>query len=231
MKKIAIIPASGNSKRMKNIVPKQYIKLNNNKSVLDTTIHNLLIEEFFDIVIILVRPNDKCYWSKSIYIHDKRVKICKGSRSRFNTVFMALKTTSHLLDLNDWLFVHDAARPCIQIKDIKTLYFSVLNLKMIGGCLTTPIFDTLKKISNRKIISSINRNHIFCLQTPQLFQYSTLLKAYKYCEKHKIITTDDVSAVELLSNDILMCTGSKRNIKVTVPEDINIVNDSVNKNF
>ena len=219
-KKILIIPAAGIGSRMQSDTPKQYIKLPNNKTILDTTLSRLLDGDFFDIVIIALNEND-LYWENSIYCKNKRVVTCLGSSTRFESVNNALNS----LELNhkDWVFVHDAARPFIKMSDVMNLFKSVIVSKSQAGILATKAIETVKEVIDGNIINrTINRDNIWLAQTPQMSTVNNLRNAFEFCIKNNLVSqiTDESSALEIYGLNPIIVEGSKSNIKITNSEDL-----------
>ena len=224
MKRIAIIPASGIGVRMKEKTPKQYIKLDNGLTILDTTIKCLLSDTFFDLVVVTLNSKDR-YWKSSIHLANANIKICAGGKRRSDSVRNALIALKNVASDNDWVFVHDAVRPCINLDDVRRLHASMMVENAVGGILAQPVVDTVKEIDkNQNIIKTLSRENIYLAQTPQAFRYRTLLMAYYFCLHNNIPVTDEASAVEALDHQPIVVNGDKKNIKVTTPEDLVLVN-------
>ena len=225
MKKILIIPASGLGLRMSSDVPKQYIKLDNGLTILDTTLSRLLVDDFFDLVVVVIAKKDRL-WYGSKYKHHPKIRLCYGGDERFNSVKNALTLIKPMVQDTDWVFVHDAARPCIHINDVKRLFLGVVQKNGVGGLLAAPVVDTVKEIDAHRlaVLRTLDRDHIYLAQTPQMFRYRTLSMAYYFCEEHNIQVTDEASAVESLDHQPIVISNSKYNMKVTTPEDVNLVN-------
>lgn len=224
MKRIAIITASGKGLRMNNPIPKQYIKLDNGLTVIDTTITQLLKTPFFDQVLVVLDPNDH-YWPQSIYSRNKKILVCSGGKARSDSVRNGLLSLKNTLDDDDWVFVHDAVRPFIQLDDIRRLYASVVVEKSIGGILACPAIETIKQANtSQNVAKTLMREHIYLAQTPQVFRYKTLLMGYYFCLHNNITVTDESSAVEALDHQPIIIQGDRKNIKITSQEDILLAN-------
>ncbi len=224
MKRILVIPASGIGSRMNHDIPKQYIKLDNGLSILDTTIARLLSEPFFDLVVVALDAKDR-YWKNSIHISNARIKICAGGKERRDSVRNALMALKNVASDDDWVFVHDAARPCVRLDDIRRLYAAIRVENAIGGILATPAHDTVKAVDQEfNIVKTLDRKKIYLAQTPQVFRYRTLLMGYYFCLHNNIAVTDEASAIEALDHQPIIVDGDKRNIKVTTPEDLVLTN-------
>ena len=224
MKRVVIIPASGKGLRMNNPTPKQYLKLDNGLTVLDTAIDQLLKTPFFDQALVVLDPSDH-YWSQSIHIHNKKILLCSGGKARSDSVRNALLSLKNELNDHDWVFVHDAVRPCVQLDDIRRLYASVVVEKSIGGVLGCPAIETVKQAgSGQYITKTLMRENIYLAQTPQVFRYKTLLMGYYFCLHNNITVTDESSAVEALDHQPIIIEGDRKNIKITNQADMMLAN-------
>lgn len=223
--KYVIIPAAGIGSRMNLDMPKQYCKLSNNKTVLDTTISKFIDDQFFDLVIVSLKENDKSWGVSHFYNHPK-VKTCIGGDTRFESVFNALRCVESIASNEDWVFVHDAARPAVNLDDIKRLYDCVSTSKEKCGILAVKAFETVKQVSNYSITKTLDRDYIWLAQTPQLSMFKLIMKAFRFCVDEKLISkiTDEASALELFGVLPKVVEGSRKNIKITTKEDLEFVN-------
>ncbi|WP_119343611.1 2-C-methyl-D-erythritol 4-phosphate cytidylyltransferase [Facilibium subflavum] len=224
MKRIAIVPASGFGRRMNHLIPKQYLKLDNGLTVLDTTLNQLLSGAFFDLIVVTVQREDP-YWKDSIHCNNEKIKLCYGGAERRDSVRNALMGLKNFAEDDDWIFVHDAARPCVQLDDIRRLYALIRAQNQVGGILAVQATDTVKRANQDFAIDkTLDRAYIYLAQTPQVFRYRTLLMAYYFCLQNNITVTDDASAVEALDHQPILVEGDQRNIKITKPEDLVLAN-------
>ncbi len=237
MKKIAIVPASGIGQRVGKSIPKQYMRLANGRFLIEQTLDQLCAEAWFDQIIVVLRSDDQWWW-KTTYANDSCIVTCHGGKTRFESVYNGLLLVCKLdVDAqNDWVFVHDAARPLASIDLFKNLYETVIEQQAKGVIVAMPAHDTVKKVDQKtqRIIKTISRETIWLAQTPQLFEYGLLKQAMQYCRKHQIPVTDESSAVESFGYQPMIVEGQWHNIKVTVEKDLQFVNQylcySVNSN-
>lgn len=224
MKRILVIPASGIGSRMKEYLPKQYIKLDNGLSILDTTISRLLSEPFFDLVIVVVNSKD-FFWKSSIHVSNALIKICTGGKERSDSVWNALMALKNIAEDKDWVFIHDAVRPCISLNDVRRLDANISVKNVVGGILAAAVTDTVKDVDEQlNIVRTLDRKKIYLSQTPQVFCYRTLVKAYYFCLQNDIIVTDEAAAVEALELQPIIVKGNKKNLKITTHEDLVLAN-------
>lgn len=222
--KFVIIPAAGIGSRMDLAIPKQYSKLSNSETVLDTTISKFIDDEFFDLVIISLKESDK-HWQSSMYYNHPKVKTCVGGNTRFESVYNAIQSIKNIASSEDWVFVHDAARPAVSVNDVKLLYKEVVSSECKGGILAVKAFETVKQVCNKHITKTLDRDYIWLAQTPQLAIFGELDKAFRYCIAENLISrvTDEASALELFGLSPIVVEGSRKNIKITTKEDLEFI--------
>lgn len=223
--KYVIIPAAGIGSRMGLDIPKQYYKLINGKTILDNTLEKFVKDPFFDKVIVAVSEDDN-HWSNSEYYNHPKVQFCIGGITRFHSVYNSLKIINDRKS-DDWIFVHDAARPCVNIQDVITLYNQTQKSHTQAGILAIRAFETVKKVAIKMIIAkTIDRQDIWLAQTPQLSRLGQLEKAFDFCYTNNLIDkiTDEASALELYGINPIVVEGSRKNIKITTQDDLEFAN-------
>jgi 2-C-methyl-D-erythritol 4-phosphate cytidylyltransferase len=218
-----IIPASGIGKRMNEIMPKQYLKLDNGKSIIDQCLKTLLSIDRITACVVAVAAEDDQFKLSPYFNHPKILSIVTGGKERHLSVFNALNSLSNIANNNDWILVHDAVRPCILSEDIENLIDQVFD-HPVGGILATRIIDTVKQISSQKELSTIDRKTLYHAQTPQMFRFGILNEALKKSIEFENIITDESEAIENLGHSIKIVKGSKSNIKITQTDDLKLAN-------
>ena len=218
-----IVPAAGIGRRMSGSKPKQYLSIAG-KPILAHTLQKLLQLNPLKIVLV-VSAQDREY--ESIDLVDQCDVVIGGSTR-------AASVTNGLASLNcgdnDWVMVHDCARPCVRTADILNLY-NRLHDTDVGGILAVPVSDTLKKIvashvslfpeqSHRKSLETLDRSELWLAQTPQMFRFGMLKQALAQAIESAIDITDEASAIEASGHSPLIVVGSKDNIKITTQEDL-----------
>jgi 2-C-methyl-D-erythritol 4-phosphate cytidylyltransferase len=141
-----------------------------------------------------------------------------GGETRRDSVYNALVAAMGLVEADDWMLVHDAARPCVPRSDVEKLLREVGD-DGVGGILALPIAETLKRVVDGKVHATEDRAQLWLAQTPQLFRAGLLLRAL---ERAKTAPTDEASAVEQMGLKPRVVNGSRENLKVTWPEDLAI---------
>ena len=215
-----VVPAAGIGKRMKTDCPKQYLYIGD-KTIIEHTLTNLLAHNQVKQVVVVLNPNDKLFSQLPIASHPS-IKLVKGGQERCDSVLAGL---NYLPDTEEWVLVHDAARPCLTQKDLSAL-LQLAEQGSIGGILATPVRDTMKRAVNVKmdgpsfIKQTESRENLWHALTPQFFKLALLKKALNEASKKKANITDEASAIELLGEKVMLVEGCASNIKITQPEDL-----------
>lgn len=213
----AVVPAAGVGKRMNADRPKQYLELAG-KTVIEHTLLRLLSAQVFTAVAVAISEEDP-YWPDLDVSTHKKIITAAGGKERADSVLSALKAIRTVASDDDWVLVHDAARPCITTIDIHHLIDS-LKTDEIGGILALSSHDTLKSVQGDNIIvGTLDRSHIWRALTPQMFRYGLLKNALEAAEGNAAIT-DEASALELQGMQPKIVEGRPDNIKITRPEDL-----------
>ncbi|MDD5273818.1 MAG: 2-C-methyl-D-erythritol 4-phosphate cytidylyltransferase, partial [Methylovulum sp.] len=142
----------------------------------------------------------------------------EGGKERADSVLSALNTLRGQAADDDWVLVHDAARPCLTIGDILHLIATLRNDE-VGGILALASHDTLKNVNHGSITATLDRCHIWRALTPQMFRYRLLAEALTTHQGNPAIT-DEASALELQGWQPKIVEGRPDNIKITRPEDL-----------
>jgi 2-C-methyl-D-erythritol 4-phosphate cytidylyltransferase len=213
----AVVPAAGVGNRMNADRPKQYLELAG-KTVIEHTLLRLLSAEVFTAVAVAISEEDP-YWPDLDVSAHKKIITAAGGKERAASVLSALKAIRTVASDDDWVLVHDAARPCITKIDIHHLIDS-LKTDEIGGILALSSHDTLKSVqADNIIVGTLDRSHIWRALTPQMFRYGLLKNALEVAEGNTAIT-DESSALELQGMQPKIVEGRPDNIKITRPEDL-----------
>lgn len=216
----AVIPAAGVGSRMEADLPKQYLEISG-KTILEHTLTKFLQHSLIQGIVIAISSEDT-YWCQLQIESSKPIIIAPGGSERCHSVFSALQTISTIADQNDWVLVHDAARPCIRTEDIDKL-ISLASLHPVGGLLAMPVRDTLKRSdSTYTVIETVDRNTLWHALTPQMFRLATLKKALKNAIDNGLIVTDEAQAMELMGMLPALIEGHPDNIKITRPQDMEL---------
>lgn len=226
MKTTAIVLAGGSGKRMNSNVKKQFLQIHE-KPLLYYAL-KAFEDSFIDSVILVTSEDDKEYCQKEIvekYHFHKVKKIVSGGKERYHSVANGVMAAEEC----DYLFIHDGARPFVT-QDMLTRLFE--EVKKSNACVAgMPVKDTIK-IANADgyIEFTPKRDLVWMIQTPQVFSYELIFKAYAILLKEEksliekgISITDDAMVVEtLIGEKVKLVEGSYKNIKITTPEDISV---------
>jgi len=212
-----VVPAAGAGKRMAADRPKQYLKLSG-KTVLEHTLDRLFEADIFARIVVALSDGDP-YWPELPYARNARLTTVPGGKERADSVLSGLDYLSSVADQNDWVLVHDAARPCLRRRDIYRLIEQVKD-DAVGGILALPVHDTLKTVGSGRISDSIDRSIIWRALTPQMFRLGTLRNALITALTNGHTITDEASAIEIQGGQPSVVEGCPDNIKITRPEDL-----------
>lgn len=213
----AVVPSAGVGRRMGVSVPKQYLEINN-RAVIEYTLDCLLSHPAINGLVLAMHPDDN-HWSEIELHPEKPLTIVDGGKERCHSVLNALSFLLDKADENDWVLVHDAARPCLCKEDIDQLIEQAS--KDIGGILATPVRDTIKRADAEQHISeTVDRDQLWHALTPQMFRLGQLHKALSQALDHNELVTDEASAMELAGYKPLLVEGHLDNIKITHPDDL-----------
>ncbi|HJT60110.1 MAG TPA: 2-C-methyl-D-erythritol 4-phosphate cytidylyltransferase [Burkholderiales bacterium] len=213
----ALIPAAGSGTRMTAGGPKQYLPLAG-RPMLWHAVRALCVPRV-ETVFVVLAPDDAVFAAHDWSEFGERVQpLYCGGETRRDSVYNGLVAAMAVLEADDWMLVHDAARPCLPAKDLDNL-MRELEGDEVGGILALPVVDTLKKVSADRIQSTEERAQFWLAQTPQMFRAGLLAQALAGA---KGSPTDEAAAVEQLGLKPRVVAGSRENLKVTWPEDVAI---------
>lgn len=214
----AIVPAAGVGSRMGADRPKQYLRMGR-KTLLEHTLERLLALPNLAGLVVALHPDDQ-QWQSLEVSADPRVAVVDGGRDRSRSVLNALNSLTLQAEPNDWALVHDAARPCVRLSCIANLCRHTA-LHGVGGILGVPVGDTLKLVNSQQAIQkTLDRQHLWQAQTPQLFRFQLLHQCLARAVAQGETITDEASALELAGYGPLIVEGRNDNIKVTRAEDL-----------
>lgn len=215
-----VVPAAGIGQRMQADRPKQYLSLGY-CCVLEQTLNTLLSVEGLSGIVVALHPDDS-YWPTLAVSKNENIHTVVGGDQRSDSVLAALHYLKNTVATNDWILVHDAARPCVHRESINDM-LSVLQSDPVGGILGVPSSDTLKRVDSVSTIqSTVDRSMIWQAQTPQMFRYNVLLQSLQSATNQQRVITDEASAVEAMGYTVNMVNGRQDNIKITHPNELHI---------
>lgn len=214
----ALIPASGTGTRMGAAVPKQYIDLAS-KPMLMHPVDTFAAMRIISHVYVVVSPDDGfagALIEAAGHLKGRVTLLRAGGATRRQSVLNALDGLRQQIGEEDWVLVHDAARPGLTAELVDRL-ISAVHADSVGGLLALPVVDTLKRSDQHgSVQQTVARDRMWTAQTPQMFRYGLLRQALTQGGE----VTDESSAVEALGLHPRLVKGSPRNLKVTLPHDI-----------
>ena len=215
----ALVLAAGQGTRIGDAVPKQYIPIAG-KPMMFHSMEALASVPRVELVFVVLAPLDR-HWGEYDWsaLPDKVEGIFCGGSRRAESVANSLEYLKERIAKDDWVLVHDAARPCIQ-KELVEQFLDELEGDAVGGLLAIPLADTLKSADeNLRVAATIPRLKLWRAQTPQMFHYDMLRRGLE----KKPLATDEAEAVESLGYYApRLVQGEDTNIKVTFAEDLQI---------
>lgn len=218
-----LVPAAGVGSRFGGELPKQYQDVAGTPLIAHS-IAALLAEARIEAVFVVLSAHDERFarisWRADA---DRVVPLYCGGESRMTSVYNGLIGCADAIDLDDWVLVHDAVRPCLAAADLRRLIDAIDDAE-VGGLLAVPVADTLKSDDGEgRVARTVERAALWRALTPQMFRYGTLLNALGAGRSQDPTITDEASAVERLGRRPRLIPGSGTNLKVTRPEDIAMV--------
>ncbi len=218
MKYWGILPAAGSGSRLTKNWPKQYCKING-RYIIDYSLTALLSHPLIKTIVVSLKKNDP-YWHQSEYAQDSRIWVCQGGVRREHSVWSAMRFLQAHCGSDDWVLIHDAARPCLSAEDLTLLIISLQD-DSVGGILAQTNTDAIKRAATDGTIEqSLNRCVLYQAQTPQMFRYQLLFSALENIIKKDISIDDEAVAMELVQHRVHLVKGRGFNVKVTYPSDL-----------
>jgi len=218
----ALIPAAGAGTRLAGETPKQYAALAGMPMLWHAV--NSVCTPAIENVFVVLAPGDREFARHDWHAFEGRMEpLYCGGATRRDSVYNGIVAAMAAVDADDWLLVHDAARPCLPAKDLANLIAETRD-DGIGGILALPVAETVKKAGKdeagvQRVAVTEDRGQLWLAQTPQMFRFGLLMEALK---KAKTAVTDEAGAVEQMGLRPRLVTGSRENIKVTFAEDLKI---------
>jgi 2-C-methyl-D-erythritol 4-phosphate cytidylyltransferase len=214
-----IVPAAGSSRRMAGAgPPKQYLQLAG-RSVIEWALTPFLERDECERIVVVLAQHDR-RWPKQSLAHHPRILTATGGAERVDSVRAGLRALALDASEDDWVLVHDAARPCLRATDLGRLLDELAD-DGVGGLLAVPIVDTLKRADAAdRVQATVPREALWRALTPQMFRYGVLDRALRAAHDAGSMPTDEAQAVEALGLQPQLVRGDPDNIKITLPEDL-----------
>lgn len=205
---------------MQQPIPKSYLPLAK-KTVIEQTLTRLLaVPEIKKIILVLAA--DDIFWPKLSLAQHPKIETVIGGKERCYSVLKGLAALAQYADSQDWVLVHDVARPCVALSDVQKLLHACWD-HPVGGLLARPIVETVKRADQQGCAAeTLERKQLWAALTPQCFRFGLLSHALEQAIDRGCLVTDESHAVELFGFHPLLVEGSSENIKITYPEDLKL---------
>lgn len=222
MRYFVVIPAAGSGRRFSASVPKQYAALGSS-TVIEHALSAFESDPDCAGIVVAVAADDSL-WPVIAARRSRLIETAEGGEQRAHSVRNALRALSARARPDDWIMVHDAARPCLSPSDLKLLKRELAS-HPVGGLLAVPLADTLKRAlepgaHSTHVESTIDRNGLWRAGTPQVFRCGVLLRAIEAALDAGKTPTDEAQAIEWSGQRAMLIAGRADNIKVTTAEDL-----------
>ncbi len=226
----ALIPAAGSGERMGGSMPKQYLPLNSVPMIA----HAMMVlarEPRIEKLFVVLSPTDKRWNNYAWQGWEERIEVLRcGGATRAETVLNGLDAISKQCNPDDWVLVHDAARPCLPDEMLAKLLDELAD-DPVGGLLAVPVADTLKRAaadtaSGVRAEATVPRAGLWQAQTPQMFRHGRLTQALRAAGSDM---TDEASAIEQMGLQPRLVESDSRNLKVTYPQDLELASLIIRK--
>jgi 2-C-methyl-D-erythritol 4-phosphate cytidylyltransferase/2-C-methyl-D-erythritol 2,4-cyclodiphosphate synthase len=225
----AIVPAAGRGERFASAglgIPKQYTPLRG-KSVLEWSLRALLREPRIEGVVVVLAAGDERWSDVAQSLDSPKLRTTIGGKQRQDSVMNGLAHLAPTARADDWILVHDAARPCLRAEDIGALIDALEKIaqgatgEFGGAVLAAPIVDTVRREAANGV-QIVDRAGLWRALTPQVFGFAQLRKALQDAADAGVTATDEAQAMERLGIRAALVPGSPFNIKVTRAEDLEV---------
>ncbi len=214
----AVLPAAGRGARFGAEIPKQYLRIAG-KTLLEHSLLAVLDHDDVDGAVVVLAPGDP-HWPGWRELGGKPVIACVGGAERADSVLAGLHALPASVGEEQWVLVHDAARPCLRRRDLARL-LAVGQADPVGALLAAPVRDTLKRADAvGKSQATEPREWLWRALTPQLFRRGGLTRALEAARRAGVRVTDEAMAMERLGLRPCLVEGSEDNLKVTTPSDL-----------
>lgn len=212
-----VMPAAGVGRRFGADRPKQYAPLCG-RTVIEWALAPFLIDSRCAGAVVALTEDDP-YWPA---LAPAAALLAPGGQERSHSVRNGLTALAARANPDDWVLVHDAARPCLPREDLERL-LADLGGHPVGGLLATPAADTLKRAdASRAVQQTVDRAGLWRALTPQMFRYGRLCEALDRAHAAGRVPTDEAQAIEWLGDAPRLVEGAATNLKITSAADLAI---------
>lgn len=224
MKVSAIVPAAGSGSRIQKRrrwgVPKPYLMLGDRPILAHTLTRLQAVPEIKEIIVAChPRYKDLVCKMRVQYAIGKLRKVIRGGETRTDSVYEALK---HVGSKVPYVLIHDGVRPFLSPVAISRFLHHAKRFKLQASVVGRPVVPTVKEVKDSAIVRTLKRNHLWEVETPQLFRKILLEEAYRSYHLKPFQATDDASLVEKLGKPVKVYPIRENNMKVTTWEDLKL---------
>jgi 2-C-methyl-D-erythritol 4-phosphate cytidylyltransferase len=213
-----VVPCAGRGRRFGGATPKQYLRIGDKPLVLHTLERLAAHPRVAGFMLVLAHDDDT--WTRSVVeVLGKPLLVADGGAERADSVLAGVRALPESVATDDFILVHDAARPCVRAEDVSRLI--ELAVPAGGGLLAAPLRDTLKRADGEGYSQGTEpRESRWRALTPQLFRRGELERALAEAAAAGVAITDEAMAMERAGHRPLLVEGAEDNIKVTTPGDL-----------
>jgi 2-C-methyl-D-erythritol 4-phosphate cytidylyltransferase len=212
-----IMPAAGSGQRFGQELPKQYMPLAG-RTVIECSLAPFLADSRCAGAVIAIAANDRRFGGLAL-AKEPRLRTVTGGQQRADSVLSALESLQ--APDEDWVLVHDAARPCVSRGEIDALLLAA-GTDAVGGLLAVPLSDTLKREQSGRVRETPSRESLWRALTPQMFRLGALRSALQAARDAGRSPTDEAQALEWAGQQPVLVAGSPQNIKITTAADLEL---------
>ncbi len=222
MRYFLVIPAAGSGRRFASAVPKQYAPLGSS-TVIEHALAPFEADPDCAGICVALAEGDTD-WPAIAARRTRLIETTEGGEQRAHSVRNALRALATRVREDDWIMVHDAARPCFAAADLALLKRE-LSSHPVGGLLAVPLADTLKRALEpashvTHVDATLDRDGLWRAATPQVFRFGMLLRALEAALASGRVPTDEAQAIEWSGQRPRLVAGRADNIKVTTADDL-----------
>jgi 2-C-methyl-D-erythritol 4-phosphate cytidylyltransferase len=210
-----VMPAAGSSQRFGQELPKQYMPVAG-RTVIEWSLAPFLADPRCLEIVVAIAATDARF-ARLPVAGQAKVRAVAGGAQRADSVLAGLESLQAPAD--EWVLVHDAARPCVSREEINALLDSAAD-DAVGGLLAVPLADTLKREADGRVHETPSRELLWRALTPQMFRLGALRAALAHARAGKRVPTDEAQALEWQGERPRLVAGSPLNLKVTTAADL-----------
>jgi len=223
-----VMPAAGSGRRFQGDQPKQYAPLLG-RTVIEWALAPFLGDPRCLHAMVVIAESDSSWHRVAARLGSERLSVTPGGGQRGESVRRGLAALAGRAAADDWVLVHDAARPCLDPHDLETLIARVTAQGASGGLLAVRAADTLKQAHpvpgterEATVVRTIDRSELWRALTPQMFRLAELSAALDEAQRCGRVPTDEAQALEWAGASPLLVAGAPTNLKLTTSEDLKL---------